>query len=348
LANGLASNYFSTAVRKSVDKLVIGPLKLSISIDALWKLLWVDPDFNNRYRASRRETEVVVPDWEYNEDRTAGSRLTSCITIVEQPMPNTKTPLMEAQKFACSSVGGTKTLLVHLSSQTPDVISGKTFRVETLVEVVSADNGAASMMTVYAGVKKMSAGYIAVQMIVGRRAVSAVKEGYTLMVKMIHEYLGSQPPAIESPTVDDAAVTKQMDAVSVAPHTSAPAAAAPATTSAVTTGLLVVILCSVLVVGFDLSASRDSLQMVHRSITRHERLDRRGSRHATQRGTETDTPASTAPKGKDEVPRWGGVVVAEVTELRDSLSNAYWWISVQGLVFVAVLLAAGVKFLLNS
>lgn len=60
-------------------------------------------------------------------------------TVIDIPRAGTKTPLNEAHRFAYVTTESNSLLLVYqISSQTPNVMSGSSFRVDSYCEITAA------------------------------------------------------------------------------------------------------------------------------------------------------------------------------------------------------------------
>ena len=108
------------------------------SINDVFNVLFAnDSKFLSSYHTKRGEyqgtkekpTPCVIPHWEQLTPDT-GYRSFECTTIVQAPW-NKHTRFVEWQRYAKSD----KKLLVHFTSQTPDVMTGDCFRIEVLVDV---------------------------------------------------------------------------------------------------------------------------------------------------------------------------------------------------------------------
>ena len=130
--NKINQNMFSSATRK--DKKVMlpeTPLK-GLSIQKLWDNVFQDnTEFLKKYHDKRNESKLEINPWEYAPDHGSGYRFVSLITLVEVPRANTPTPLHEAHRFAYVTTAENKLMLVYqISSQTPNVPAGGSFRTE--------------------------------------------------------------------------------------------------------------------------------------------------------------------------------------------------------------------------
>eukprot|EP01060_Flectonema_neradi_P041693 TRINITY_DN9979_c0_g1_i1.p1 TRINITY_DN9979_c0_g1~~TRINITY_DN9979_c0_g1_i1.p1 ORF type:complete len:811 (+),score=125.63 TRINITY_DN9979_c0_g1_i1:40-2472(+) len=96
-----------------------------------------DSKFLSSYHTKRGEyqgtkekpTPIVIPQWELLSP-DVGYRSFECTTIVQAPW-NKHTRFVEWQRYVKSE----NKLLVHFTSQTPDVMTGDCFRIEVLLEV---------------------------------------------------------------------------------------------------------------------------------------------------------------------------------------------------------------------
>ncbi|KAK7201978.1 hypothetical protein NESM_000265800 [Novymonas esmeraldas] len=187
--NKLAQNMFSAATRK--DKKVMlpqTPLK-GLTIQKLWDNVFQDnTEFLKKYHDKRNESKLNVGPWDYAGDHGSGSRFVSLITIVEVPRAGTPTPLNEAHRFAYTNTPEGKLLLVYqISSQTPDVPAGGSFRTEAYLEITADSADADCSMAIWGNCRKMSISFSAIQYIATPRAIKEMTAAYRQMVNMISE-----------------------------------------------------------------------------------------------------------------------------------------------------------------
>jgi len=185
----ISDNMFSES--KEEKKKVMIPLTPlpRVTIDQLWTTIFADGStFLKAYHDKRNEKDLVVGNWMMAPDRGSGYRFVSLTTIVEVPRAGTETPLNEAHRFCyVRTAEGTLRLVYHISSQTPKVPFGTSFRTEALC-VVTADNESAPCSIAFWGkCRKMSFQYGPIQFIAEPRALREMTEAYKVMVELIAE-----------------------------------------------------------------------------------------------------------------------------------------------------------------
>jgi hypothetical protein len=182
-------NMFSSASRK--DKKVMlpdTPLK-GLTIQKLWANVFQDnTEFLKKYHDKRNESKLEIGPWDYAADHGSGYRFVSLITLVEVPRANTPTPLHEAHRFAYTTTPDNKLLLVYqISSQTPNVPAGGSFRTEAYIEITASSADADCSIAIWGNCKKMSISFSAIQYIATPRAIKEMTAAYRQMVNMISE-----------------------------------------------------------------------------------------------------------------------------------------------------------------
>ncbi|EPY21865.1 hypothetical protein STCU_08454 [Strigomonas culicis] len=187
----IASNMFS-ALNKCHEKKMLPTTKLpGVTIQKLWSYAFENnTPFMGRYHESRRETNLVVGPWEYAADRGSGYRVVSLTTLVEVPRSGTPTPLNEAHRFAYIVTPEKKLLLVlHISSNTPEVPAGGTFRTEAILEFTADTAESDCSVTIFGNCKKMSLAFAAIQYIATPRAIREMTAAYKAMIEMLSKEL---------------------------------------------------------------------------------------------------------------------------------------------------------------
>lgn len=208
--DAISQNMFTGSSKKD-KKLMVAPTVLKgVSIQRLWDNVFADnTTFLQRYHDRRKELNLNVGAWEYAADKGSGYRFVSLTTIVEVPHAGTETPLNEAHRFAYVTMDDGKLLLTyHISSQTPNVPAGSTFRTEALAEIVASSPDADCTVAFYGNCKKMSLGFSAIQYIATPRALREMTAGYKLMLDVISEDLCGGAPAPAAPISDGAEATE--------------------------------------------------------------------------------------------------------------------------------------------
>lgn len=187
----IASNMF-TALNKCHEKKMVPTTKFpGVSIQKLWTHVFENnAEFLKRYHDSRKETDLVVGQWEYAPDRGSGYRVVSLTTLVDVPKAGTPTPLNEAHRFAyCMTPEKKLVLVLHISSNTPNVPAGGTFRTEAILEFTADSADGDCSVTIFGNCKKMSLAFAAIQYIATPRAIREMTAAYKAMVDMISKDL---------------------------------------------------------------------------------------------------------------------------------------------------------------
>ncbi|KPA84875.1 putative mitochondrial hypothetical protein [Leptomonas pyrrhocoris] len=198
-------NMFSSASRK--DKKVMlpeTPLK-GLTIQKLWDNVFQDnTDFLKKYHDKRNESKLEVGAWEYGPNHGSGYRFVSLVTLVEVPRANTPTPLNEAHRFAYVTTPENKVMLVYqISSQTPNVPAGGSFRTEAYMEIVANSADADCSIAIWGNCRKMSISFSAIQYIATPRAIKEMTAAYRQMVNMISEEFCGGAATSAEPEDDD-------------------------------------------------------------------------------------------------------------------------------------------------
>ena len=176
---------------RSKFKEMIAPVTLKgVSIAALWANTFSGySTFLREYHDRRKNADLDFHKWELCGDKSSGTRQFSCQTIVEVPRAGSFTLLNEAHRFAFSSCDGGPKLLIHISSQTPNVPAGSTFRCEALIQITADSPDGDCCVSVYGGMKKMSAMFSAIAFIATPRALKDMTAAYMVMMELVSEKL---------------------------------------------------------------------------------------------------------------------------------------------------------------
>ncbi|CAJ1032715.1 VAD1 Analog of StAR-related lipid transfer domain containing protein, putative [Leishmania lindenbergi] len=208
--NKIAQNMFSSATRK--DKKVMLPQTLlkGLTIQKLWDNVFQDnTGFLKKYHDTRNESKLSVGQWDYAADRGSGSRFVSLVAIVEVPRAGTPTPLNQAHRFAYITTPEGKLMLVYqISSQTPEVPAGGSFRTEAYFEITADSADSDCSIAIWGNCRKMSMSFSAIQYIATPRAIKEMTMAYRQLVNMVSEEFcgGAAAPA------DDGGVVSEGDA----------------------------------------------------------------------------------------------------------------------------------------
>lgn len=220
----IAANMFGTWERTKDKKEIIPLTKLQgLTIQSFWNELWSDnTNLLLEYHTARKEKDMQCSKWEMHPDKSTGYRVLTLQTVVEVPRSGTYTPLHEAHRFAFSMDGGKPKLVYQISSQTPNVPAGTTFRCETLMEVTADSLESECSVTMFANTKKMSIGFTAIQFIATPRAVRELQAAYVVLFGIVTAKLCGEPLQLR-PTL----TLGTPDAQDATPAAPAVAAAAP-------------------------------------------------------------------------------------------------------------------------
>nr|CCC96068.1 unnamed protein product [Trypanosoma congolense IL3000] len=203
---GVARNCFSAYDKVKEKKCIIPPTTLKgVTIPKLWEAVFANKsEFLKRYHDSRKETDLEIGKWDYTQNMGSGVRLVSMRCCVDVPKAGTYTPLNQVHRFAyVAEPNNTITLIYHISSQTPEVPMGTTFRTESLFEITAASETEDCTLSVYAGCKKLSMGFTAIQYIANSRATKEMTQAYQQMLGMISEELTGNSVNIQTADIDD-------------------------------------------------------------------------------------------------------------------------------------------------
>ncbi|TPP43792.1 hypothetical protein CGC21_20955 [Leishmania donovani] len=187
--NRIAQNMFSSATRK--DKKIMLPQTLlkGLTIQKLWDNVFQDnTEFLRKYHDRRNESKLEIGPWDYAVDHGSGSRFVSLVAIVEVPRAGTPTPLNQAHRFAYINTPEGKLMLVYqISSQTPEVPAGGSFRTEAYFEITADSADSDCSIAIWGNCRKMSMSFSAIQYIATPRAIKEMTSAYRQMVNMISE-----------------------------------------------------------------------------------------------------------------------------------------------------------------
>jgi hypothetical protein len=195
VGGNIAANMFSTWERTKDKKEIIPLTKLQgLTINTFWSEVWS----NNTallldYHNARKERDMTCSKWEFHPDKSTGYRILTLQTVVEVPRAGTYTPLHEAHRFAFSIEGGRPKLFYQISSQTPDVPAGTTFRCETLMEITADSLDSECSINIFANTKKMSIAFAPIQFIATPRAVRELQAAYVMLLGVITSKLCGAP-----------------------------------------------------------------------------------------------------------------------------------------------------------
>ncbi|KAH9578655.1 VASt domain [Trypanosoma melophagium] len=205
-SNGITQNMFSPCERLKEKKTLLGPTLLKgVTIPKLWESVFANKsDFLKRYHDRRKETDMEVGKWEYSSDMSSGYRAVSLTTTIDVPKAGTLTQLNEAHRFAYTcAANGSVQLMYQISSQTPGVPAGQSFRTEAFLAFTADSVDGDCTVCVRGGCKKLSMAFSAIQYIALPRALREMTQGYRVMLEMIAEDLADNKLSVT--TGDDGA-----------------------------------------------------------------------------------------------------------------------------------------------
>ena len=186
----IKSNYFSSLStnleRKKVQTFNLNGLSLDVIADVMIRPNSGDKsdkslDFFSRFRQDSGDKDINIPDWTINNNKSTGYRFYTTKTQVDGGI----TALYDAQRFVYGKRDNSSDnlldncLVINSSVQTPEVTSGTTFRVEILL-IFTILKDCNIELNVYAGSKKMSAGFTFIKPIADPRIISGTRTSYQL------------------------------------------------------------------------------------------------------------------------------------------------------------------------
>ncbi|SCU67020.1 uncharacterized protein TEOVI_000519000 [Trypanosoma equiperdum] len=214
---GISRNMFSSHDKVKEKKCMIPPaLMKGVTVAKLWDAIFSDKaEFLQRYHGSRKETNLELSKWEYAPDMASGFRTLTFQCTVDLPRGPVDTTLNQAHRFAyTSSTSGGITLVYHVSSQTPNVPMGTTFRTEALLEITAPSEDADITLAVYGGCKKMSMGFAAIQYMANPRAIKEMTRAYQQMLEMISKDLTGDVLCVQTSDVSEGTYSAKETSVS--------------------------------------------------------------------------------------------------------------------------------------
>ncbi|ORC87346.1 uncharacterized protein TM35_000221450 [Trypanosoma theileri] len=213
-SNGVTQNMFSPCERLKEKKCLLGPTLLKgVTIPKLWESLFTNKsDFLKRYHDRRKETDLEVGKWEYSSDMSSGYRAVSLTITIDIPKAGTLTQLNEAHRFAYTkSASGPLQLMYQISSQTPAVPAGQSFRTEAFLAFTADSEDGDCTVCVRGGCKKLSMAFSAIQYIAVPRALREMTQAYRVMLEMIAEELAENKLSVTTGDDDTSGVPQKDD-----------------------------------------------------------------------------------------------------------------------------------------
>eukprot|EP00760_Papus_ankaliazontas_P018833 PhM_4_TR176/c0_g1_i1/m.64498 len=122
-------------------------LPKGIGIDGVHHLLYSDQSsFIRTYHAKRRDFDMTISKWATAKAGAhTGYRTFNCTTNVSAPF-SIQTPYCEWERYDVVEMDGLRKHYLRFCGQTPDVMLGSTFRVESVVEVVETKAASCTLM----------------------------------------------------------------------------------------------------------------------------------------------------------------------------------------------------------
>lgn len=166
------------------------------SISHLWEMVFADNSaFFADYHARRKEVNLQVAPWNMSQDRSNGFRFVSLTTPCAIPTRGIQPTLLEEAHRFCVVENKAKRevlLVYHISSQTPTVPYGKTFRTEAVWYITNSSMDADSCsVVIFGNCRKMTDGFnMVVRKMASGRAISEMTTAYKLMMQMCMTELG--------------------------------------------------------------------------------------------------------------------------------------------------------------
>lgn len=162
----------------------------SISITRIWEHVFADNSaFFVRFHERRKEKDLQVEPWKMSDDRSNGFRFVSLITPCDMPGIGIRPTLLEEAHRFCvveNKAEGSVLFVYHISSQTPKVTAGKTFRTEAVWKITSTSMDAENCaVTIWGNCRKMSMGFMGpVRAMAVPRALREMTAAYKVMLEM--------------------------------------------------------------------------------------------------------------------------------------------------------------------
>ncbi|KAG8342758.1 putative protein of unknown function (DUF4782) [Trypanosoma vivax] len=207
-SQGIAQNMFSPPDKTKEKKCLVPLTRLKgVTVARLWSSVFADSsDFLLRFHRKRNDTDVKVGKWVYASDSSNGYRTASLQCLVDMPGVGPRTLVNEAHRFAyVMGVNGCVKLVYQISSQTPNVTGGTTFRTEAILVVTAESEKGDCAVCVWGGCKKMNFSFAAIQCIAVPKVTKEMTSAYQLMLQLMSEELTGDTLCLD--TVGDGADT---------------------------------------------------------------------------------------------------------------------------------------------
>lgn len=191
-ANGVSQNMFSTFAKTKDRKQMIAPVLLrGVTIPKLWAAVFSNKsDFLYRFHERQKSTDIEIGKWEYMDSMGSGYRVLSLTAVIDISKIGGSAQLNEVHRFAYTMPANSGVvLLFHISSQTPNVPAGQSFRTEAIFEITADSADSDCTISVWGNCKKMNLAFAAIQSMVVPRAIREMTSAYRKMIEMISEDL---------------------------------------------------------------------------------------------------------------------------------------------------------------
>eukprot|EP00760_Papus_ankaliazontas_P025480 PhM_4_TR2737/c0_g1_i1/m.45977 len=270
---------------------LLAPVKFpSCTVSDVFAVLWKSDAFIVEYHERRDDKNMKVSDWSCGPGGDFGGARSFVCTTQVKTLTTISTTLYESQRYTLSSsldaTNPNKTLMVHLSSQTPDVTMGSNFRVEVLVEFVE-DGAGNVVMQLYRHINFLrSVAFF--QSKIENTAAAELGKGFVVFIDLAMRLVESNKGGVAAgapAVVKEGAAKKKKKRVTAAPAPMAvptyvppPAPDNPsmnpvAVVAAVVGGLLVLLLIMLLWSTVSSIATATDRLNAHRAENRHDATD---------------------------------------------------------------------------
>ena len=137
-------------------------------------------NFMKDWRKAREDFNFNIAAWAMADEKCCGTRMFKCTTNVTETIFKKQTPFNERERFTCWSTGNANFLRVHFSSMTPQVTSGKSFRIESCIE--GKEEGGIITLKVYRHIHFMAS--VVMESIIKKVAASELQISYTKFINL--------------------------------------------------------------------------------------------------------------------------------------------------------------------
>eukprot|EP00796_Vickermania_ingenoplastis_P001533 gene1533-918_t len=187
----IKKDMFSDPKEDKMKVMVPNVVVPGVTVSRLWDAVFADGStFLQLYHDKRNERDLKVGSWIMAPDKGSGYRCVSLTTVVDVPRSGTRTPLNEAHRFCYVRTGSGLKLVYHISSQTPDVPFGSSFRTEALCFITADSDTADCSVAFWGKCRGMSFGYRAIRYIAEPRAIREMTAAYALVVALMQQVDG--------------------------------------------------------------------------------------------------------------------------------------------------------------